>query len=121
MMVVMRNTIKNHNDFTTDRSCPYVTTDLFVIRTRPAKYENDARYGLVVAKRNFRFAVERNRAKRLLRDWIAFSEQYMCDDLDYVFFARANILGDSVTREIGRNMMVNALQDIKLKNESRKK
>lgn len=121
MMVVMRNTIKNHIDFATDRSCPYATTDLFIIRTRPAKFENDARYGLVVTKRNFRFAVERNRAKRLLRDWIRFAEQYMCDNLDYVFFANANILNETVTREIGRDTMVRALQNIKNRNDSLKK
>lgn len=112
----MRNTIKNHLDFKTDAACPSVATDLFSIRTRPAKFADDPRYGLVVSKRNFRFAVQRNRAKRLLRDWISFACDYMCPELDYVFFARQAILNTDVTREIGRSRMVRALKSIQKKN-----
>lgn len=116
----MRNTIKNHNDFKTDRSYPYALTDLFAIRTKNAKFSDDPRYGLVVSKRNFRFAVHRNRAKRLLRDWIAFAEKYMCDDMDYVFFAHPEILNDGITREIGREKMASALIEIKNRHEKHK-
>ena len=121
MISPMRNTIKNHNDFTTPREFPYAVTDLFSIRTKVAKYSDDPRYGLVVTKRNFRFAVQRNRAKRLLRDWISYAADYMCDDLDYVFFARPDILSNTVTREIGRETMVRALKSVKSKNDLRKK
>lgn len=116
MIKGMRNTIKSHNDFQTDGDCPSVATTLFSIRTKKAKFPNDARYGLVVSKRNFRFAVKRNRVKRLLRDWIAFANDYMCPDLDYVFFARVAILNDDVTRDIGRKTMVDALQKIRKNN-----
>ena len=119
MMERMRNTIKNHNDFRTDRAFPYAVTDLFAIRTRRAKIANDARYGLVVTKRNFRFAVHRNRVKRILRDWIAYAEKYMCDDMDYVFYAHPEILGDGINREIGREKMVAALREIKYRHDKK--
>ena len=86
MMGLMRNTIKYHEDFITPRDFPYELMELFTIRTKLAKFPDDPRYGLVVTKRNFRYAVQRNRVKRLLRDWIAFNEKYMCPDLDYVFY-----------------------------------
>lgn len=121
MICGMRNTIKNHLDFNTDREFPWAGNDFFSIRTKMAKFPNDPRYGLVVTKRNFRFAVQRNRAKRLLRDWIRFADEYMCPEFDYVFFARPDILGKDVTREIGRDAMVRALKKIKKQNESRKK
>lgn len=117
MIELMRNTIKNHADFKTPRDFPYAVTDFFSIRTKMAKYADDPRYGLMVTKRNFKFAVHRNRAKRLLRDWIAFADKYMCPELDYVFFARPEILSADVTREIGRDAMVRALKNIKHKYE----
>ena len=121
MIAIMRNTIKNHLDFKTDRECPYSANDLFSVHTKPAKFADDPRYGLVVSKRNFRFAVQRNRVKRLLRDWIRFADEYMCADLDYVFFARVPILDKEVTREIGRDAMVRALESIKNQNDKRQK
>ena len=121
MISRMRNTIKNHLDFHTERDFPGAVTDIFSIRTKPAKFENDPRYGLIVTKRNFRYAVMRNRAKRLLRDWIMFANDYMCPELDYVFFARSGILDKSVTRENGRDLMVHALKKIKHQNDLRKK
>jgi len=117
---VMRNTIKNHKDFITPRDFPYAVMDWFSVHTKLAKYPDDARYGLTAAKRNFRYAVQRNRAKRLLRDWIAFANRYMCPDLDYIFFARPGILNDDVTRDAGRQAMVRALKDIRHRNDFRK-
>lgn len=119
MMERMRNTIKNHSDFKTDRAHPYMSNGLFAIRTRRAKIANDARYGLVVTKRNFRFAVHRNRVKRILRDWIAYAEKYMCDDMDYVFYAYPEILDDGITRDVGREKMVAALREIKYRHDKK--
>lgn len=116
----MRNTIKTHNDFITPRDFPYSVMNWFSVHTKLAKYPEDPRYGLIVTKRSFRHAVERNRAKRLLRDWIRFAEKYMCPDLDYTFSARAALLNDDVTREMGRKMMVTALKYIRHRNEFRK-
>ena len=72
--------------------------------------KKDSRYGIIASKRTFKFAVQRNRAKRLLRDWIAFNEDLMLPDMDYIFIARANILNCS--RESGRAKMANALKRI---------
>lgn len=116
----MRNTIKNNKDFKTERSHPFAATDWFSVHTRDAKFPDDPRYGLMVTKRNFRYAVQRNRVKRLLRDWIAFATDYMCPDLDYVIFARTPILHDGITREKGRAAMVHAFKYIKRQNDQRK-
>ena len=120
MIHPMRNTIKNNRDFHTERSFPFAATDWFSVHTKVAKFPNDPRYGLMVTKRNFRYAVQRNRAKRLLRDWIRYADEYMCPDLDYIIFARAPILNKDVTREIGRRAMVHAFKYIKNQNDKRK-
>ena len=72
--------------------------------------KKDARYGVIASKRTFKLAVNRNRAKRLLRDWIADNENLMLPNMDYVFIARAAVLDCS--REIGRKKMANALKKI---------
>jgi len=120
MIFIMRNTIKNHLDFRTERSHPFAATDWFSVHTRDAKFPDDPRYGLIVTKRNFRYAVQRNRAKRLLRDWIRYASDYMCPELDYVIFARVPILHNDVTREMGRDAMVRAFKYIKRQNDQRK-
>ena len=103
----MRNTIKNHDDFAMTPDDLSGRSAYFIARAKYAKYPNDARYGLVVTKRTFKHAVDRNRAKRLLRDWIAFNETKMLSNMDYVFVARAPIL--KATREEGRIDMAKAL------------
>ncbi|MFQ6778059.1 MAG: ribonuclease P protein component [Alphaproteobacteria bacterium] len=107
----MRNTIKSYNDFRTEQIEPAAKSALFTIRTKNAKFPDDPRYGLVVPKKRFRFAVQRNRAKRLLRDWIAFNQDLMIDEFDYIFFARDAILNSD--RETGRDAMRKALNYIK--------
>lgn len=110
-MAGMRNTIKKHIDFAMPETAPMARSAMFLIRAKPAKFENDARYGLLVTKRTFKLAVDRNRAKRLLRDWIAHNEKYMLADMDYVFIARRAIL--DATRTDGRVAMKKALGYIK--------
>lgn len=104
----MRNTIKNHNDFAMGDNDPTARCAMFFVRTKSAKFPDDPRYGLIVTKKTFKFAVDRNRAKRLLRDWIAYNEKLMRDDADYVFIARRAIL--NATRTDGRVAMKKALR-----------
>lgn len=104
----MRNTIKNHNDFAMGDNDPTARSAMFFIRSKPAKFPDDPRYGLIVTKKTFKFAVDRNRAKRLLRDWIAYNEKLMRGDADYVFIARRAIL--NATRADGRVAMKKALR-----------
>ncbi len=106
-----RNTIKNHSDFIAGESDPVARCAYFLVRTKPAKYTDDARYGLVVTKKTFKHAVDRNRAKRMIRDWIAYNENIMCNDLDYIFIIRHDIL--DATRESGRTAMKKALHYLK--------
>ena len=107
----MRKTIKNHGDFAMTPDDLSGLSSYFIVRAKYAKYPNDARYGLVVTKRTFKHAVDRNRAKRLLRDWIQFHQDMMLSNMDYVFVARAPIL--NATREEGRTAMCKALHWIK--------
>ncbi len=108
----MRDTIKNHNDFNMPDDCLVAHSAYFLVRARKTKTPCDARYGLTVTKRIFRHAVERNLAKRKLRDWIRFNEKLLNDGLDYIFFARAPILDAS--REDGRRAMMRALKHIRI-------
>ena len=82
-------------------------SSLFLVRMRAARLPEDPQYGLVVTKRMFKHAVDRNRAKRLLRDWIAFNEKLMRPDRDYIFISRRDIL--KATRTDGRVAMKKAL------------
>ena len=103
----MRNTIKNHSDFVMQADAPTARCAFFLIRIKPAKLPDDARYGLIATKKTFKHAVDRNRAKRLLRDWIMFNEKTLRKDADYVFIARRAIL--DADRTSGRTAMRKAL------------
>lgn len=87
-----RNTIKNHADFAMGENDPVAKSACFLVRVKPAKFPDDARYGMIVTKKTFKHAVERNRAKRVLRDWIASNEHLMRSEWDYVFIIRRAIL-----------------------------
>ena len=113
----MRNTIKKHQNFLIGENDINARCALFFVRARPAHFTEDPQYGLVVTKKLFKFAVDRNRAKRLLRDWIRFNEKYMCDNLDYIFIARRGIL--QTNRTNGREAMRKALHYIKKLNSER--
>ena len=60
-----RDTIKNHNDFLAGPNDPTARCAYFLVRKKPAKYPDDARYGMIVTKKTFKHAVDRNRAKRM--------------------------------------------------------
>ena len=79
----------------------------FVVRAKKTLFPGDARYGLIASKRTFKLAVDRNRAKRLLREWIRHNEKKLLPDLDYVFIARRAILG--YERDQGITAMSKAL------------
>jgi len=106
-----RKTIRNHKDFLTPPDGITAVTRFAVIKIKPAKIPGDARYGLIVSKKMSKLATTRNRAKRLLRDWIAFNEKLMLSKFDYIFIARVGILNCS--REYGRDRMKKAFRRIK--------
>ena len=105
-----RDTIKNHSDFFTLPKYPSARNDIFILKTKPAKNPGLGRFGLVVTKKTFKLAVDRNRAKRLLRDWIGFYERFMLPDVDYIFIAKHEIL--DADRHTGHKNMRNTLQKI---------
>ncbi len=108
MISSMRSTIKKHIDFMMPENCATAKTSLFIIKARKTIFPNDARYGLVATKKTFRFAVQRNRAKRLLRAWLIESESFLKPDMDYIFIARTAILDAS--KESGVETIKNALK-----------
>ncbi len=107
MATMIRDTIKRHEDFAMGENDPVGKCAYFLVRAKPAKYPDDARYGLIVTKKTFKHAVDRNRAKRLIRDWIAFNERMMRPEWDYVFIIRRAIL--DADRTSGRVAMKKAL------------
>ena len=102
-----RDTIKNHTDFAMGENDPTARCAYFLVRAKLAKFPDDARYGIIVTKKTFKHAVDRNRAKRLLRDWIAFNEKMLRPEWDYVFVVRRAIL--DADRTSGRVAMKKAL------------
>lgn len=111
MIHIMRNTIKRHEDFAMTPDDLSGLSTYFIVRAKPAKHQDDARYGLIVTKKTFKHAVDRNRAKRLLREWIRNYDDMMLAEFDYVFVARHKILG--ATYEQGLDAMRKALHWIK--------
>ena len=88
-------------------NAPVAKSQFFLVRAKNAKIPDDARYGIIVTKKTFKHAVDRNRAKRLIRDWIAFNEKMMMPNWDYVFVIRRAIL--EADRTTGRVAMKKAL------------
>lgn len=107
----MRDTIKNHHQFLMADTDPSARCSYFLIRARKTIFPGDARYGITTTKKTFRLAVNRSRARRLLRDWIRFNETLLRKDMDYVFIARRDIL--RATRQDGRTAMKKALYYLK--------
>ena len=107
----MRDTIKKHSDFLMTDENPTAKSAFFYIRMKPCTMPGVPRYGLTATKKTFKFAVQRNRAKRLLRDWVRFNEDRLRGDMDYVFIARHPIL--DATRDDGRATMARALTYLK--------
>lgn len=104
---MIRDTIKRHEDFAMGENDPMAKSAFFLVRAKYAKYPDDARYGIIVTKKTFKHAVDRNRAKRLIRDWISFNEKLMRPEWDYVFIIRRAIL--DADRLSGRTAMKKAL------------
>ena len=71
----------------------YYGRALVIWMTRRA--DADRRGGIVVAKRIFRRAVDRNRAKRLMREAFRLSRHLMVPQVDMILIARVGIAGAS--------------------------
>ena len=97
----MRDTIKKYSDFHMAEDDPSARSEFFIVRAKKTLFPGNARVGFVATKRTFKLAVDRNRAKRLLRDWVRFHDDLMVPEYDYIFIARAPIL--TATRDIGRH------------------
>ena len=109
----MRDTIKKHSDFLMTDENPVAKSAFFYARMKPCVIPDTPRYGVTATKKTFKLAVHRNRAKRLLRNWVRFNEKHLLNDMDYVFVARHSIL--DATRDEGRDAMARALIYLKKK------
>lgn len=67
-------------------------TRYFVMWTRQTE-ETRGQLGVVAAKRSFRRAVDRNRARRLLREAYRLNHPSLLPDVDLILLARHPILG----------------------------
>ena len=106
----MRDTIKKHSDFLVGPDDPSARSTFFVVRAQNTHFPDGARVGFTATKHTFKLAVDRNRAKRLMRDWARFCEDLMVSEFDYIFIARPPIL--TATRDEGREAMTKALKHI---------
>ncbi|MBO4583179.1 MAG: ribonuclease P protein component [Alphaproteobacteria bacterium] len=106
----MRDTIKSHADFHTTDADPSARSAFFFIRAKVARFPTNPRVGFMATKHTFKLAVERNRAKRLLRDWVRYHSGLLVPEFDYIFIARHMIL--DATRPAGREAMEKALLHI---------
>jgi ribonuclease P protein component len=106
----MRDTIKSHADFHVTDDDPSARSAFFFVRAKVARFPTDPRIGFTATKHTFKLAVERNRAKRLLRDWVRHHEALLAPEFDYIFIARHAIL--DATRPAGRTAMEKALLHI---------
>ena len=104
-------TIRNHKDFLTGPQDIKVRSVCFYVKTKKSHIPDESRYGIVVTKRRFKKATERNRAKRVMRDWIAYSEDLFLPNIDYIFIPNDEIL--DYNREQGRKDTIKALKRIK--------
>ncbi|MDR3208465.1 MAG: ribonuclease P protein component [Rickettsiales bacterium] len=84
----MKNTIKSHRDFNFEGE-KSISTPAFIMKYRK-KLRETGEYGLVVSKKIFPHAVQRNRAKRMLREWLRGCVPP--NDFDILLIARTEIL-----------------------------
>jgi len=84
----MKNTIKLHKNFKFPEN-NWLTEGPLHLKWRPKLFESP-QFGFVATKKTFPRAVDRNRAKRLLRIWIRANT--LPKDLDLLFVARPSIL-----------------------------
>ena len=108
--LMKRKTIRDHKDFKTSLGDYKVNSYNMTVKAKSAKIPGDARYGLFAPKKELKLATDRNRAKRMMRDWIAFNADLMIPELDYIFIAHAPIL--TRRRDSGRKEMAYSLKRI---------
>ena len=104
-------TIRNHKDFITTHTDIVVRTHSFYLKLKQPSVEGQSRYGIMVTKRVFKKAVDRNKAKRKIRDWIAFNEDLFLPDRDYIFSLTGGIL--DYPRDLGRKDVETAMKKAK--------
>lgn len=88
----MRKTLKKHSDFLKDTGFKDIKTNIFILKIRPCIFEKDPRYGIVTTKKTFKLAIERNRARRIMRASLNIFNKKLSEKSDYIFILKKSIL-----------------------------
>lgn len=71
-------------------NAPFRASHQFILMLSRPNATDTARLGLVIAKKNIRLAVDRNRVKRLIRESFRQHQQHLCG-LDVIVLARRGL------------------------------
>lgn len=114
----MRKTLSRRIDFINiSKQIPTFVCDFFILKIRHSIIINNGKYGIVASKKTFEHsAIKRNRAIRLIREWIRLNKEQLNSNIDYVFIARHKILESSL--DTGLKYMKQALETAN-KNETK--
>jgi ribonuclease P protein component len=110
----MKNTIKAHKNFNFENAKTIVTPAIIVKYRK--KLHDSGEYGLVVSKKVFPLAVQRNRAKRLMREWIRRCG--LPPAVDILLIARKSIL--EIAAKDGAGRIAKAIKKIRQTNATRR-
>ena len=109
----MKGTIKSRKNFEFG-DAPAIVLPTMVVKYRPKKSDG-AEYAIIANKKTFPTAVERNRAKRLIRAWMNRCDRP--DKSDVLFITRRKILETGLTGGVGQ--MAKAFGIIKKKGRTK--
>jgi ribonuclease P protein component len=104
----MKNTLKSRRDFDFN-DAGFAAMPAIIVKWKPKRLEAP-RYGMVATKKTFKTAVKRNRARRLIRAWLA--ECGLPAACDIIVIARAPIL--ETGKKDGVAQMKKALKKAKI-------
>jgi ribonuclease P protein component len=109
-MAKFRESFKQRSDFLRLKESRALVKARFFIANSAASLDAP-RYGIIATKKTFASAVDRNRARRLIREWLRLSDNKLDLTLDYSFVLRADIL--KATRSDGMKELEKALKELK--------
>ncbi|MDR2685967.1 MAG: ribonuclease P protein component [Rickettsiales bacterium] len=112
-MAVFRRSFSNRADFIRlKESGKFARTSFFIMNFAPAR-EIPARYGLIAVKKSFGTAISRNRARRLMREWLRLSAGLLDPNMDYALVLMPEIL--RAKKEDGLRELERAVKKLRVK------
>ncbi|MCL2629104.1 MAG: ribonuclease P protein component [Alphaproteobacteria bacterium] len=109
-MAKFRESFKKRADFLRLKDCgASFVARFFIANAAPAR-EIPARYGITASLSTFDNSVKRNRARRLMREWLRLEADALDPGKDYSFVLRAAIL--NAKREEGVKELKKVLEKL---------